>query len=124
MKYLSEASYVIGIEIHRDRSHGLLRLSQKNYIEKVLKRFNMHNCSSSVALVVKWDIFCELKCPKNDLEKKQMDKILYASVVRSIMYAQVCTRPDITYVKGMLDRYQSNPGIDHWKTIKKVLCCL
>ena len=84
----------------------------------------MHNCSSSVALVVKWDIFCELKCPKNDLEKKQMDKILYASVVRSIMYAQVCTRPDIAYVKGLLDRYQSNPGIDHWKTIKKVLRCL
>ena len=87
MKYLSEASYVIGIEIHWDRSRGLLRLSQKNHIEKVIKWFNMQNCSSSVALVVKWDIFCELQCPKNDLEKKQMDKILYASVVRSIMYA-------------------------------------
>ena len=77
MKDLGEASYVIGIEIHRDRSRGLLGLSQKNYIEKVLKRFNMQNCSSSVAPVVKGDIFCELQCPKNDLEKKQMDKIPY-----------------------------------------------
>ncbi|KAL6336180.1 hypothetical protein AAG906_011062 [Vitis piasezkii] len=77
MKDLGEASYVIGIEIHQDRSRGLLGLSPKNYIEKVLKRFNMQNCSSSVAPIVKGDIFCELQCPKNDLEKKQMDKIPY-----------------------------------------------
>ena len=53
-----------------------------------------------------------------------MDKIPYASVVGSIMYAQVCTRPDIAYVVGMLGRYQSNPSIDHWKAVKKVLCYL
>ena len=76
---------MIGIEIHRDRSRGLLGLSQKNYIEKVLKKFNMQNCSSSVAPVVKGDIFCELPCPKNDLEKKQMDEIPYAFAVGSIM---------------------------------------
>ena len=90
-------------------------------MEKVLKIFNMQNCSSSVAPVVKEDLFCELQCPKNDLEKKQMDKIPYASAVGSIMYAQVCTRPDIAYVVGMLGRYQSNPGINHWKAVKKVL---
>lgn len=37
------------------------------------------------------------------------------------MYAQVCTRPDIAYVVGLLGRYQSNPGIEHWKAVKKVL---
>ena len=113
VKDLGEASYVVGIEIHRDRSHELLGLSQKNYIEIVLKRFNMQNCSSSVAPIVKRDLFCELKCPKNDLDKKQMEKIPYASIIGSIMNAQVCTRPDIAYVVGMLGRYQSNPGIDH-----------
>ncbi|RVW98915.1 Retrovirus-related Pol polyprotein from transposon TNT 1-94 [Vitis vinifera] len=113
-----------GIEIHQDRSRGLLGLSQKNYIEKVLKRFNMQNCSSSVAPVVKGDIFCELQCPKNDLEKKQMDKIPYASAVGSIMYAQVCTRPDIAYVVGMLGRYQSNPVLIIGKQLRKycVIC--
>ena len=50
-----------------------------------------------------------------------MDKIPCAYVVGSIMYAQVCTRPNIAYVVGMLGRYQSNPGIDHWKVVKKVL---
>ena len=37
------------------------------------------------------------------------------------MYAQVCTRPDIAFAVGMLGRYQSNPGIEHWKAAKKVL---
>ena len=84
----------------------------------------MQNCSSSVAPVVKGDIFCELQCPKNDIENEQMDKIPYASVVWSIMYAQVCTLLDITYVVGVLGRYQSNPTIDHLKVVKKVLCYL
>ncbi|XP_051133284.1 secreted RxLR effector protein 161-like [Andrographis paniculata] len=37
------------------------------------------------------------------------------------MYAQVCTRPDIAYAVGVLGRYQSNPGVDHWKAAKKVM---
>ena len=50
-----------------------------------------------------------------------MEAIPYASVVGSLMYAQICTRPDISFAVGMLGRYQSNPGLDHWKAAKKVL---
>lgn len=45
MTYLGEASYVLRIEISRDRERGFLGLSQKGYIEKVFKRFNMSNCA-------------------------------------------------------------------------------
>lgn len=62
----------------------------------------MQNCSGSIAPVVKSDKFSQLKCPKNDLEKKQMEKIPYASAVGSIMYAQVCIRPNIAFAVGML----------------------
>ncbi|RVW59615.1 Retrovirus-related Pol polyprotein from transposon TNT 1-94 [Vitis vinifera] len=41
--------------------------------------------------------------------------------VESLMYAQVCTRPDIAFAVGMLGRYQSNLGLDHWKAAKKVI---
>jgi len=54
-KDLGDASYVLGIEIHRDRTKGVLGLSQKTYIEKVLKRYNMHKCSTSPAPIVKGD---------------------------------------------------------------------
>ncbi|XP_074278345.1 secreted RxLR effector protein 161-like [Silene latifolia] len=50
-----------------------------------------------------------------------MKNVPYASVVGSIIYAQVCTRPDIAYVVGVLGRYQNNPGTDHWKAAMKVL---
>ncbi|WKA00504.1 hypothetical protein VitviT2T_018850 [Vitis vinifera] len=50
-----------------------------------------------------------------------MRTIPYSSLVGSLMYAQVCTRPDITFVVGMLGRYLSNPGIEHWKAAKNVL---
>jgi len=43
MKDLGDASFVLGIQIHRDRSRGVLGLSQRNYIDTVLKRFGMHN---------------------------------------------------------------------------------
>jgi len=47
MKDMGEAYYVIGIEIFRDRSQGLLGLSQKAYINKVLERFRMDKYSTS-----------------------------------------------------------------------------
>ncbi|XP_052736599.1 secreted RxLR effector protein 161-like [Vigna angularis] len=50
-----------------------------------------------------------------------MESIPYALVVESLMYAQTCTRPDISFAVGMLGRYQSNPRMDHWKAAKKVL---
>ncbi|KAJ3684738.1 hypothetical protein LUZ61_013902 [Rhynchospora tenuis] len=121
MKDLGEASYVIGIEIHRDRSRRVLGLSQKAYIEKMLKSYKMQKCSPSVALIFKGDKFSKSQCPKTESERKQMEDNEYASVVGSLMYAQVCTRPDIKFVVGMLGRYQSNPGLDHWRAAKKVL---
>ncbi|XP_040999737.1 secreted RxLR effector protein 161-like [Juglans microcarpa x Juglans regia] len=50
-----------------------------------------------------------------------MAKMPYASVVWSLIYAQICTRPDISFAVGMLGRYQSNPGMSHWKAAKRVL---
>ncbi|CAA7014470.1 unnamed protein product [Microthlaspi erraticum] len=96
MKDMGEASYVIGIEIFRDRSQG-------------------------IAPIQKGDKFSKMQCPKNELERKEMERIPYASVVGSLNYVQTCTRPDITFAVGMLGRYQSNPGMDHWKAAKKFL---
>ncbi|XP_074265422.1 secreted RxLR effector protein 161-like [Silene latifolia] len=62
-----------------------------------------------------------MQCPRNELERKEIEKIPYASVVRSLNYVQTCTQPDISFAVGMLGRYQSNPGMDHWKVAKKVL---
>ncbi|KAL2346633.1 hypothetical protein Fmac_000633 [Flemingia macrophylla] len=81
----------------------------------------MEKCSIGIVPIQKGDKLSEMQCPKNDLERKVMESIPYASVVGSLMYAQTCTRPDISFAFGILGRYQSNPGMDHWKAAKKVL---
>jgi hypothetical protein len=55
MKDLGEASFVLGIKIHRDRRKGVLGLSQKAYLEKVIKKFSMHTCNHTSAPIVKGD---------------------------------------------------------------------
>ena len=52
MKDLGDAYVVLGIQIHRDHSRGILRLSQKNY-----KRFSMQECKLRDTLVTKGDKF-------------------------------------------------------------------
>jgi len=113
MKDMGETSYVIWKEIFQNRSQGLLGLSQKAYINKVLKRFKMEKCSASPVLIQKGNKFSLAQCPKNDLERKQVEAISYAFVIGSIIYAQICTRLDISFADGMLGRYQSNPGMEH-----------
>ena len=50
-----------------------------------------------------------------------MDKIPCASAIGSIMYAMICTRPDVSYVLSMTSRYQSDPGECHWLVVKNIL---
>ena len=55
MKDLGEASFALGIEIHHDRSRGILRLSQKHYVNRILERFYISMCSVGNASIVKGD---------------------------------------------------------------------
>ncbi|XP_071689318.1 secreted RxLR effector protein 161-like [Rutidosis leptorrhynchoides] len=61
------------------------------------------------------------ECPQTPQEKQKMKNVPYASAVGSLMYAMMCTRLDICFVVGMVSRYQSNPGLTHWKAVKRIL---
>lgn len=85
-------------------SRGILSLSQKSYIDKVLEWYVMKDCKSINTPISKDDKFNLEQCPKTQLDIEEMQKIPYASAVGSLMYAQVCTRPDLEFVVGMLGR--------------------
>ncbi|KAM0986185.1 hypothetical protein EV2_013807 [Malus domestica] len=51
--------------------------------------------------------------PKTPEEIVHMSRIPYASAIGSLMYAMICTRPDIAYAVSITSRYQSNPGLEH-----------
>ena len=71
--------------------------------------------------LAKGDKFSGAQCPKNQLELDEMKDIPYASTVGSLMYAQVCMRPDLVFATGIFGRYQKNPGKVHWVGVKKAL---
>ena len=59
----------------------------------------------------------------NEAERKEMSRVpySYASAVRSLMFATICTRPNITQAVGAVNRYMGNPGGEYWKTVKRIL---
>ena len=59
--------------------------------------------------------------PNTKDERERMSKIPYASAIGSIMYAMLCTRPDVSYALSITSRYQSNPGGSHWTAVKNIL---
>jgi hypothetical protein len=90
-------------------------------LKKVLKKFSMLACNPTLAPIVNGDKHESFQSPRNQYEIDQMKSVQYASVVGSLMYAQVCTHPDLAFVTRMLVRYQKNLGINHWTGIKKFL---
>ena len=73
----------------------------------------MQNIKPGDTPVAKRDKFSLKQCPQSDIENNVMKEFFYASVVGSIMYAQVCTRVNIVFITDMLGRYLSNSGIEH-----------
>ena len=60
-------------------------------------------------------------CPKTQDERNSMSRIPFASTVGSIMYAMICTRPDVSYALSMCSRYQADSGEGHWMAVKNIL---
>ena len=121
MKDLGDATYILGIRIYRDRSRRLIGLSQSTYIDKVLHRFGMQEAKRGYVPMSHGILISKENSPKSLDDKDRMSKVPYASAIGSIMYAMICTRPDVSYALSMTSRYQSNPGEGHWTAVKNIL---
>ena len=95
MKGMGVVNYVLGVKILRDRSKRLLGLSQETYIKKMLQRYHMHDCKPMDTLIERNLSLSLNMCPKSCEEKEQMSKVPYSSSIGSLMYAIMCTRPNI-----------------------------
>jgi hypothetical protein len=121
MKDLGAAKKILGMRITRDRKNHKLTLSQGEYIQKVLERFGMQDAKPvSTPLASHFKLTKEM-CPKTQEQIEYMSKVPYSSAVGSLMYAMVCTRPDIAHAVGVVSRYMNNPGKEHWQAVKWIL---
>nr|GEU83791.1 retrotransposon protein, putative, Ty1-copia subclass [Tanacetum cinerariifolium] len=86
MKELGEAKKIFGIEIVKEKSHKILRVSQSG----------------------EWHLKVSLKdCPVGNCDVERMSKVSYANAVGSLMYLMVCTRPDIAYATTLRIRIKA-----------------
>ena len=99
----------------------MVELSQASCIDKIIDKSAMQEVKkgtqpSTAGLTLSLD-----DCPMTSEERERMSKVPYASAVGSLMYAMLCTRPDICFAVGMVSRYQANPGTKHWQAVKHIL---
>ncbi|KAH9688523.1 Integrase catalytic domain-containing protein [Citrus sinensis] len=95
MKDLGEAKKILGMEICRDRTGGKISLSQKQYWKEVLQQF--------------------------DAEREYILQVPYSNAVGSLMYAMVCTTPNISHAVSIVSRYMHNPSKRQWQAVKWIL---
>ena len=124
MRDLGKATYALGIEIKRDRRKRIIKLSQRQYIKNVLDRYGMKDCKPiSTPMAVNAKITADQ--PDDNTVHHSMSingiEVTYPSVVGSLMYAMLGTRPDIAFLVGVLGRFAAAPKKHHWEMAKRAL---
>ncbi|KAG7950469.1 hypothetical protein I3843_13G114100 [Carya illinoinensis] len=105
MKDLGAAKQILGMRIIRDMTNDSLKLSQEEYVKKVLRRFNMDKAKPVSTPLASHFRLTKDQSPKTEEEQECMNRIPYASAIGSLMYAMVCTRPDIAQAVGALSTH-------------------
>jgi hypothetical protein len=121
MKDLGVAKKILGIRITRDGKNHKLTLSQGEQIEKVLERFRMQNAKPVTTPLASHFKLTKEMCPKTQEEIDYMSRVPYSSTIGNLMYAMVCTRPNIAHEVGVVRRYMKNLGKEHWEEVKWIL---
>ena len=109
------------MEIERDGKGGKVSLTQKGYLRKILQKFNIKDDMKSVITLLALHFKLKATMSPSTIEKSEyMTHVSYASAVGSLIYATVCTRPDLTVV-SMVSRYMHDLSRGHWVAIKWIL---
>ena len=56
----------------------------------------------------------------NDAMADKVDPKIYQSAVGALMYAMVCTRPDLAFAVSTVSRFMKAPQSIHWNAVKKI----
>nr|GEX23789.1 retrovirus-related Pol polyprotein from transposon TNT 1-94 [Tanacetum cinerariifolium] len=115
---LDEEIYMLQPE---DKVSRKIRLSQKSYVKKIMERFNMQDCKLISTMFPTNVKLSSKMSPNSEKKRMEMSRVSYASAVGSLMFAMICTRPDIVHVVGVVSWYIAKPGREHWEAMKRIL---
>ena len=120
------ADYFLGVQIRRDRSKGILSLSQTQYIEEALDYFNLSN-PRTIQVPLQASLLTKpstKEAPNNAYPPEYLSKTetqQYQSIVGTVMYLMTQTRLDITFTVQWLSRALQKPTKAHQKAVFNLL---
>ena len=94
---------------------------QQKYALEVVDKFGMGDSKPASTPFEPGSILGVEGCPQNEEERAAMEVIPYRSLVGSLMYLAVCTRPDLAMGVSTLSRFCQDPGMLHWEAAKRLL---
>jgi hypothetical protein len=119
---LGPAQLYLGCRITRDHPKRLIYLSQEAFISELLDEYNMTE-APPLGIPIKSQL-SEMKDPPPGALPAIADedlKVKYQSLVGSLLYLALCTRPDIAYICMALGQHNSSPSRKHMVAVKSVL---
>ena len=123
MEDMGEATFILGIDIARDRASRSISIGQSAYINTLLERHGMADCNPTTTPMDSAGA-TELVAATDGYQSSDTLRRDYQSIIGGLMFAAVCTRPDITFAVNRLARYCSNPTDAHHAAAKRILCYL
>jgi hypothetical protein len=118
LRDLGATSFLLGVEITRDRAKRTLHLSQRQYVLDLLDRFGFADSSPVSTPLDPGTRLSADQAPATADDEAFMRTVPYVSAVGALMYLAIATRPDIAYSVGVLCRFMAKPGPAHWKAVK------
>jgi len=121
---LGRAHYFLGIQIVQLPRQ--ITLNQATYIQKILERFNMANAytvSTPLNPGTRLESLTGTRTYIQKLEGEDLDadETEYRSMIGSLMYFMLCTRPDIAFAVRALSRYNNSPKERHMDAAKHLV---
>ncbi len=120
MHELGEPKWFLGIQLVRNRESRTIELSQRSLIEAALKKYGLDDSSKYSTPADTKVHLSKNDCPQNDFEKETMENVPYREAVGTLMYIAQRTRPDILHSASVCAQFNANPGVAHWKAVKRV----
>ena len=118
MTDMGEVTRILGMEVKRDYDQGTLAITQTDYVENLLERFEMQNANVAHTPGYGQDLSSEQ--PEDKLLGAQGIK-LYQSITGSLLYLAQCMRYDLCYAVNQLTRACNRPAEVHMTAAKHVL---
>ena len=112
---LGDPSRLLGVQIIRNRSEGTIHISQASFITTLSKRFNIPP-AKSIRTPMEEKVALRVASPKNTTAQ-----VPYSSMIGSLNYCSLFTRPDISFAVNKCAQFTSNPTLEHWAATNRIL---